>query len=202
MTPLPYPDVSEVLRGDVLAREDDTWIRLIHEKQHLADLLTDQSFQTVLEIGCGTGIYAGILARRFPDIIYTGIDSNPEALTIARRRNPDMKFEQFDFREVVPLRIKYDLVCAHAFLKHFDIHNWVNIFPKFLAFGRVAQFDMQTANEAVNDGSPTFGNNLWVPRALLDRELNAAGHEIISEEIAYEHDDRRATIFLTASIHA
>ena len=197
-----YPDVSEVLRGETLLREDDTWIRLIHEKQHLANMIVDcfARLGTVLEIGCGTGIYAGLLERAFPELNYTGVDANPEALAIARRRNPNLNFLLGDFRSYAPSE-QFNLVCAHAFLKHFDINDWLRLFPKFLSLGIVAQFDMQTAtSETFNDGSPSFGNNLWVSQTLFDRTLASAGHRVVSSETAYEKDDRRATIFLTERI--
>lgn len=197
-----YPDVSEVLRGETLVREDDTWIRLIHEKQQLVDSIRNYIFPSILEIGCGTGIYAGMLHEKFPTAKYTGVDANPEALAIARRRNPDLEFVEGDFRAFPHVYPAYDLVCAHAFLKHFDLENWLILFPKFLSLGRTAQFDMQTTTgKTHNDGSPSFGNNLWVARELFDRVLSDAGHKvIISEEIAYESADRRATIFLTSRV--
>lgn len=190
-----YPDVSEVLRGEALTHEDDTWIRLIREKQHLSTLLLDAPFKSVVEIGCGTGLYAGILAAQYPSIDYLGIDSNPEALAIARRRNPSLYFVQCDFREMHPSN--RDLACAHAFLKHFSLDDWRILFPKFLSLGRIAQFDMQTASSTINDGSPTFGNNLWIAKDVFHAALATAGHEIVSSEVAYAKDDRRATIYLT-----
>lgn len=197
-TKLKYPDVSEVLRGEALAKEDDTWIRLIHEKQHLAEMLTGLDFGSILEIGCGTGIYAGMLSKKFPNATYVGVDANPEALDIAKRRNPDLIFSERDFRTFQTLASEFDLVCAHAFLKHFDYENWLTLFPKFLSLGRVAQFDMQTtAFPTFNDGSPSFGNNLWVNEFIFYDTLSDAGHKVISSEIAYEKGDRRATIFLT-----
>jgi SAM-dependent methyltransferase len=192
-----YPDVSEVLRGEVLANEDKTWLKLIHEKEHLAELLKWTAFTTVLEVGCGTGLYARILRLSYPHIDYLGLDANPEALLLARERNPLLRFTLADFREINPSWKKFDLVCAHAFLKHFSIAEWPGLFAKFLGLGRIAQFDMQTAYDTLNDGSASFGNNLWVPRSMLDDILAAAGHEIVTEEIAYELHDRRATIFLT-----
>jgi trans-aconitate methyltransferase len=198
----PYPDVSEVLRGETLAREDDTWIRLIHEKQHLAESIAHLSPSAILEIGCGTGIYAGMLAAQFPAARYLGVDANPEALAIARRRNPVTylrSFTESDFREF-DCSHEYDLVCAHAFLKHFPLDDWTVLFPKFLSLGRTAQFDMQTAARTLNDGSPTFGNNLWVAESLFAQTLAEAGHHILSSEVAYEHNDRRATIFLTSRV--
>lgn len=204
-TPLiPYPDVSEVLRGETLAREDDTWIRLLPEKRHLAETLSIVGFRNVLEIGCGTGLYATILTQMYPGITYLGVDSNPEALAIARRRNPKLTFIESDFRDFnfPSPSFTHDLVCAHAFLKHFCFDDWEKLFPKFLSLGRVAQFDMQTATPIFNDGSPTFGNNLWVPESLLHRTLTNAGHVILSSWIAYEKDNRRATIYLTEARHA
>lgn len=191
-----FPDVSEVLRGETLAKEDDTWIRLIQEKRHLADSIARFHPKNVLEIGCGTGIYATMLKQTFPMAAYTGVDANPEALAIARRRNPSLNFIECDFRRLQHTDV--DLVCAHAFLKHFDYENWLELFPKFLSLGRLAQFDMQTTTaDTFNDGSPSFGNNLWVSQTLFDRTLASAGHHVLSSEIAYEKDDRRATIFLT-----
>jgi SAM-dependent methyltransferase len=153
----------------------------------------------VLEIGCGTGIYAGILERMYSGIDYLGVDANPEALAIARRRNPDLQFIEGDFRDFGAFR-PFDLVCAHAFLKHFDHKNWLELFPKFLSLGGIAQFDMQTTSlDTFNDGSPSFGNNLWVNEGIFHKTLEAAGHRVISGEVAYRNkdDDRHATIFLT-----
>jgi hypothetical protein len=135
----------------------------------------------------------------YPKVSYIGTDANLEAIAICCRRNPSLTFVRCDFREL-STTIKYDLACAHAFLKHFSIEDWNILFPKFLSLGRIAQFDMQTARDTINDGSPTFGNNLWVSREHFDIMLGGAGHRILSEEIAYEHDDRRATIFLTSSL--
>jgi SAM-dependent methyltransferase len=196
---MPFPDVSEVLVGEALTREDDTWIRLIHEKQHLAGGLSYLEFSNVLEIGCGTGLYAGILHELLPKASYIGVDASLEMIAIARRRNPSLTFVRCDFRKFQS-STQSDLVCAHAFLKHFSLADWLTLFPKFLSLGRVAQFDMQTALATLNDGSPSFGNNLWVPRTMLDELLDEAGHEVLSEEIVYEYDGRRATIFLTSRV--
>jgi len=42
--------------------------------------------QTVLDIGCGTGTLAVLLARRFPDVSIVGIDPDPKALARAARK--------------------------------------------------------------------------------------------------------------------
>lgn len=191
-----YPDVSKVLRGDTLLREDETWKKLIHEKDHLAESIENVEFESILEIGCGTGLYAEILRNRFPAVKYVGLDSNPEALAIAQSRNPNTFFSLCDFRDL-PTGDVFDLVTAHAFLKHFCIEEWPALFLKFLSLGKKAHFDMQTAAVTLNDGSETFGNNLWVSESIFKDLLSKAGHTVCSSEIAYQKDDRRATIYLT-----
>ena len=195
---MPFPDVSEVLRGDALLAEDKVWNELIHEKMKLAEelVLTNIRFRSILEVGCGTGLYARMLRAIFLDACYLGIDSNPEALDMARGRNPQTEFWQCDFRKV-EIRRHRDLICAHAFLKHFSIDEWPSLFAKFLSLGRIAQFDMQTAAETFNNGSLTFGNNLWVAESLLSASLAEAGHVIKSSRIAWQQGDRKATIYLT-----
>lgn len=195
-----YPDVSEVLRGEALRAEDNTWKRLIHEKHKLAESLKTFAFRSVLEVGCGTGLYAEILRKAFLQMEYLGLDSNPEALRLARERNPSLNFTLADFREINPSWKKFDLVCAHAFLKHFDINEWPELFSKFLGLGQMAQFDMQTAEKTLNDGSMSFGNNLWVSRELLGKELRKACHVILSQEIAFQNDDREAIIYITKKV--
>jgi SAM-dependent methyltransferase len=198
-----FPDVSEVLRGDALLAEDLVWTKQIGEKERLAEDLCNAPFRTVLEIGCGTGLYARILQDAFSivPIVYLGIDSNPEALDMAKARNPSTRFLQRDFRDY-DSKMTWDLVCAHAFLKHFSADEWPPLFAKFLSLGRIAQFDMQTAAETFNNGSLTFGNNLWVAESLFSASLAEAGHVIKSSRIAWQQDDRKATIYLTEKCDA
>lgn len=200
-----FPDVSQVLRGPALAAEDAVWNHLIHEKEHLADILTDylnSGVKTVLEIGCGTGLYARILRSRY-SIDYQGVDSNGEALAIAQERNPGIQFRNVDFRRLEVIRpTRVDLVCAHAFLKHFALEEWAKLFRKFLSFAPVAQFDMQTASETLNDGSLSFGNNLWVAESLFKYKLLEAGHTIRYAEEVYRSGDRKATIYITEATNS
>ena len=42
----------------------------------------------VLDLGCGSGVFTHLLAKRGFDV--TGLDISPALLTIARRNNPDV----------------------------------------------------------------------------------------------------------------
>lgn len=65
----------------------------------------------VLEFGCG----AGRLAPLFDREAYLGVDLNPEALELARRRNPGYAFREVDELEQLP---PADVVFAHTVLLH------------------------------------------------------------------------------------
>ncbi len=75
-----------------------------------------------LEIGCGTGIFSGLLARSGADI--TSVDLSPELVAKARQRNsavPNLKFlvmnvERLDFPDD-----HFDCVCGSSVLHHLDL---------------------------------------------------------------------------------
>lgn len=54
--------------------------------------------QTVLDLGCGPGDVAGLLAAR--GLTVTGVDANPELLAAARQHHPGVRFEHQDLRQL------------------------------------------------------------------------------------------------------
>ncbi|MEV6490746.1 class I SAM-dependent methyltransferase [Actinoplanes sp. NPDC051633] len=78
----------------------------------------------VLEIGCGTGNLLTALGRRTPDVDALGIDPDPRALRIARRkaasRNLPVRYEQA-FAGDLPLPDDtFDRVLSSFMLHHLD----------------------------------------------------------------------------------
>ncbi|MHB0997277.1 MAG: class I SAM-dependent methyltransferase [Elusimicrobiales bacterium] len=77
--------------------------------------------RSALEIGCGTGIFSGLLARSGADI--TAVDLSPELAEKARQANsaPNLKFivmnvERLDFPDD-----SFDCVCGSSVLHHLDL---------------------------------------------------------------------------------
>ena len=68
--------------------------------------------ETVLDLGCGTGRHATILARRGREV--TGVDVSAEMLALARRRAADAEVAELDLRvgDVRTVRVgrRYDVV--------------------------------------------------------------------------------------------
>ncbi len=75
--------------------------------------------ETLLEVGCGTGIVLAHLRDSLPDAALTGVDLLPVALDVARDRVPDATFAQSDVRDL-PFVEEFDVVCALDVLEHVD----------------------------------------------------------------------------------
>jgi len=62
--------------------------RLIHQAEYLIPWIHQQidysGCKSVLEVGCGVGAQLRILARRFPDTCFTGVELSPELIENAR----------------------------------------------------------------------------------------------------------------------
>jgi ubiquinone/menaquinone biosynthesis C-methylase UbiE len=71
---------------DLLLPIYDPIMAVLRFKAALAPLLAQAELQSgfrVLDIGCGTGTLAVMIARRYPDVAMTGIDPDPRALARA-----------------------------------------------------------------------------------------------------------------------
>lgn len=79
----------------------------------LCDLLDEISgqFANVLEVGCGCGYYADVLAHRFPEVRYHGIDKSKRMIETASTYTANGVFFQEDVRQGLMNRYgTYDLV--------------------------------------------------------------------------------------------
>jgi SAM-dependent methyltransferase len=77
------PLVDAAKAGD--ARED---IVSLYEVLDSLDTISD-----LLEVGCGGGYYSEILAHRYPQLRYRGLDISPAMIALARAHYPDREFE-------------------------------------------------------------------------------------------------------------
>lgn len=72
----------------------------------------------ILDAGCGEGFFSAKIYDEFPHASIVGCDGAQEALVIARKINPSIKFEQANIYEM-PYRDKeFDLVVCSEVLEH------------------------------------------------------------------------------------
>ena len=97
------PEVFSVWTAATARRQDRAWQAIVADVkagnprgdvEALYQALTgvETSGATLLEVGCGGGYYSEIIAHRFPDIGYQGLDLSPASIDLAREHYPDRDF--------------------------------------------------------------------------------------------------------------
>ncbi len=90
----------------------------------IAEKLTDYipengEFNTILDIGCGTGIVTEILERKYKQINFTGIDIAAGMIEYCRKRRPEYRFFNTD-AENFSRNERFDLIVSNCAFQWFD----------------------------------------------------------------------------------
>lgn len=75
--------------------------------------------QTVLELGCGTGLFSREIIA--DGLHLTSIDISPELLHIAKRKVPDLEFVQTDAHRLPFAESTFDVVLGSSVLHHLEV---------------------------------------------------------------------------------
>jgi len=128
--------------------------------ERLLTLLDRKVYATILDLGCGTGNFTGILSERFADAEIHAVDISPAMIQVAARklRNRRVSLWVADV-ETMELTGTYDLVTANASFQWFE--DLPALMPK-LAQACTAEGTLLFSS---------FGPNTY-------RELNACLHEL------------------------
>jgi len=81
-------------------------------------------FQSLLEIGCGTGFVLEGIAKAFPNTTLFGSEYFEEGLIHARARLPQAALSQLDATQLYELE-RYDVIGAFDVLEHIEEDEWV-----------------------------------------------------------------------------
>lgn len=116
----------------------------------LADLIKPSDMRGAVDLGCGTGEQTAMLASRFPEINFLGIDASAEMLEKATSyTEKNLQFERQTIEDFLTSQSKWDILFSNAALQWVDQHD--ALFPKLLArlnpHGQlVVQMPVQTEN--------------------------------------------------------
>ena len=81
-------------------------------------------FQSLLEVGCGTGFVLSAIAQAFPHARTTGSEIYTTGLAFAAKRLPDTELLQMDARKL-PYEAEFDVVVAFDVIEHILEDEWV-----------------------------------------------------------------------------
>lgn len=91
--------------------------RFLDEVQRTASELKPTS---IVDLGCGEGIVAGMLSESLPGTSYLGFDLSEDAVETARRRRPDLEFRVGNVLDPVPDPSSAELVLCLEVIEHLD----------------------------------------------------------------------------------
>lgn len=86
----------------------------------LVKSLLKHQFESILDIGCGPGNSTAVLKEYFKSSEILGIDSSSQMIETARKKYPNLNFEQKDARKISE---KYSLIFSNACLQWVENHE-------------------------------------------------------------------------------
>ena len=117
-------------------------------KKDYPDILAEiekEPFETLLDAGCGPAPMISLLASKYPDKHYTGIDLTPKMIEVAQRKNiPNAAFVVGDCEELPFPDAAFDVVICSMSAHHYPHIErfYVNAFRVLKPGGRLILRDM------------------------------------------------------------
>jgi ubiquinone/menaquinone biosynthesis C-methylase UbiE len=100
--------------------DDEGWTSNNHYHNSLLKYVPENC-ENVLEIGCGTGVFARLLAMRCKRVV--GLDLSSEMIRVARSRSTQFQNLEFELADVMKWNFPqshFDFVCSIATLHHLE----------------------------------------------------------------------------------
>lgn len=100
--------------------DDEGWTSNNHYHSSLLKHVPEKC-ENALEIGCGTGAFARLLAKRCKRVV--GLDLSSEMIRVARSRSTQLQNLEFELADVMKWNFRqshFDFVCSIATLHHLE----------------------------------------------------------------------------------
>jgi 2-polyprenyl-3-methyl-5-hydroxy-6-metoxy-1,4-benzoquinol methylase len=129
-----------------------------HIRRVIKSLVQPLEFETVLDVGCGSGLLLQELSADYPHIRPYGTDLSRVAIGVAHRAVPNGQFWIYDISQSV-LNTKFDLVICSEVLEHIHddlaaIQHLAQMTNKYLIIstpqGRMRRFEVEHVGHVRN----------------------------------------------------
>lgn len=106
---------SSKIQGKLWGQNPENWASIQEPTgnsgyEHALELLKTKPYQTLLDIGCGTGYFSDLAFKQNIDV--TGIDASKEFIEQAKKRNSEIKFSTGEMEELPFTDNSFDVVCG------------------------------------------------------------------------------------------
>lgn len=97
----------------------------------LIDFIKPMESMKAIDLGCGTGEQTAILANKFPEADFLGVDSSAEMLKQSKSlESNNLRFRQGTTEEIINSHERWDLIFSNAALQWSNDHEI--LFPKLI----------------------------------------------------------------------
>lgn len=155
------PEVFSVWTASTARRQDRPWQAIVAdvkagnprrdvEALYQALASVETAGATLLESGCGGGYYSEIIAHRFPELGYTGLDISAPSIELARKHYPQREFVVGSAYELPFGDRSIDIVMDGVAL--LQMPEWRRAIPEY---GRVARRNVILHGVTVTDSHPS-----------------------------------------------
>ncbi|MDD5069513.1 MAG: malonyl-ACP O-methyltransferase BioC [Candidatus Omnitrophica bacterium] len=163
--------------------------------EKMIEQLKNDDFDSIIDIGCGTGIYTFMLKQLFPESAITAIDISPAMILEAKKKMPrGVRFSAAD-SEVFKPQEKYDLITSNVSLQW--IQNLRIFFKKYKKhlnpqgtffvsmFGPGTFYELQETFENFFKEEITITSNEFAGKGYLESVMEEVFKESIVEQFYY-----------------
>jgi trans-aconitate methyltransferase len=148
-----------------------------HTRRFIFNFLNGLTFDSVLDVGCGTGVLLQQIFENYPHVKLTGSEYSPQGLEIAKRRLPNVEFHSIDLaRDALG---QFDLALCIDVLEHIGddraaLKNLLAMTRKYMILsvplGPLEKFKAEEER---------MGHVHGYTRAELEGKMREAGFEIV-----------------------
>jgi len=157
------------------------------------------SFDKILDIGCGTGNYTKLLREKFPEASIKAIDISPQMIEIAKEKLRD---EAIEFivadGETIDFNEPFDLVSSNVSFQWFeDLEEALSRYKRLLnkngvilfsAFGPLTFYELDRSLKELLGKDATISSCYFLKREGLEKILKYLFKEIEIEQKIYKEN--------------